>query len=208
MAERQRTTLDLSGRTFARLTALTLVQQNNRTAWLCRCECGNELVVRTTYLTSGHTRSCGCLQVEACTTHGMAPFRKRSLGYRTWNAMLQRCTNQNHAAYAAYGGAGIMVCDRWLSYENFLSDMGQRPAGATIDRIDNAKGYSPDNCRWATQKQQQRNKGTNRTVEFKGQTKCLSEWAEEYGLYGSLISARLRLGWSIERALTTPHVKR
>lgn len=116
--------------------------------------------------------------------------------------MLSRCTKPSSDSYKRYGAAGITVCERWMIFENFLSDMGERPEGCTIDRIDGSKGYYPENCRWATAMEQQSNIKTNVVIEFRGERKHINEWARYVGCDPSTIRYRLRSGWSIEEALT------
>jgi len=119
--------------------------------------------------------------------------------------MRQRCANQAEPSYPNYGGRGIYVCERWRdSFANFLADMGPRPAGTSIDRIDNDGPYSKLNCRWATQAEQARNTRHNHRVEHDGETLCIAEWSERVGIPGRIITQRLGLGWSAQRALTTP----
>jgi len=119
--------------------------------------------------------------------------------------MFQRCYNPNGTKYADYGGRGITVCDRWLKFENFYADMGDRPEGMEIDRFpDNDGNYEPGNCRWATRPEQMRNTRANRMITFQGRTQCLTDWANEIGVGCSTICTRLARGWSLERALTTP----
>lgn len=130
--------------------------------WHCRCDCGKTSVVRGRLLGNGDTQSCGCLMVErviaANTTHGMSPRGPRTPTYRSWRAMKNRCGNSNHADWPRYGGRGIDIDPRWVaSFEAFLADMGERPDGLSIDRIDNERGYWPDNCRWATLIEQRNN---------------------------------------------------
>jgi hypothetical protein len=118
--------------------------------------------------------------------------------------MLQRCTNPRNPSYPRYGGKGITVCERWRSFDNFLTDMGPRPEGTSIDRMDNARGYEPANCRWATSFQQAQNTSVAVSITAFGETRCLSEWARLRGLSLTTLHSRLRLGWSPERALSTP----
>jgi hypothetical protein len=134
--------------------------------------------------------------------HGHAKARSISRTYRIWQNMLTRCSNPNSEAHARYGRLG--VCDRWRSFDNFLADMGSAPPRLSLDRIDNSRGYSPDNCRWADEKTQQRNRSDNVMIEFQGRTQCVSAWAEELGIGQGAIHYRLRSGWSPERALGTP----
>jgi hypothetical protein len=115
--------------------------------------------------------------------------------------MVQRCTSPNNQNYAQYGGRGVTVCDQWLTFANFLADMGDRPEGKTLDRIDNSKGYEPGNCRWATRKEQQRNRRSNRLLTHAGQTKTMAQWAEDLGVPYTRLQGRLKMGWSVDRVL-------
>lgn len=153
---------------FGRLTVISLHSQdahyNKR--WLCRCLCGNTKVVLGDKLKNGNTKSCGCYQQEFRTELEMtAAQERRSYTHSSYKAMMARCHNPKAPAYKRYGANGIQVCDRWRWGENgktgwlcFFDDMGPRAAGLSIDRLDNTKGYSPDNCRWATQEQQSANR--------------------------------------------------
>lgn len=178
--------------------------------WNCICECGKEKTVYQHHLKSGAIVSCGCYKdentVRRSTTHGMASRKNTSPEYRSWASMLMRCNNPNNADYRHYGGRGIQVCERWHSFENFLEDMGCRPdLKHSLDRIDNNRGYSKDNCRWATKKEQSRNTRRSKTLEWRGVSRSLQEWSEILGIKASTISRRLtRDHWTIERALTTP----
>jgi hypothetical protein len=137
--------------------------------------------------------------------HGLCSVSHRT--YRSWWAMTDRCTNPNHPAFDDYRGRGIVVCDRWLGLEgpiNFLADMGERPLGTSLDRIDNNGNYEPGNCRWATRRQQNRNTRSNRRIEFRGESLLLCEWAERLGMKYVTVCARLRKGWPIEKVLTAP----
>lgn len=134
------------------------------------------------------------------TRHGLADSRV----HRSWMSMRQRCLNKNDKRYADYGGRGISICERWMIFENFLSDMGSMPDGHTLDRIDVNGNYEPNNCRWANSVQQARNQRTNRLFTFEGETHCLSEWAEIKGVLIKSLSTRLDRGWTFERAITTP----
>ncbi len=120
--------------------------------------------------------------------------------------MKARCLNRANISYSRYGGRGITVCDRWLSFDNFLEDMGHRPPAMQLDRINNAGNYQPGNCRWASRKQQCRNKSTNRLLSYKGQTKLLREWCEETGIHYSTAKNRLDRGYTLARALASGHV--
>jgi hypothetical protein len=125
--------------------------------------------------------------------------------YQSWISMRQRCQNPNHTAYANYGGRGIKVCERWSSFEDFLADMGERPEGCSLDRIDGDGDYEPGNVRWASSKTQSRNwRDANNLVTFDGRTQPLASWSEEFGIEHHTLQYRLRAGWSAEKALTTP----
>lgn len=156
-----RPSIDLTGRTFSKLVAIERAAPIGESiAWLCLCECGNYSKVRTGSLTSGATKSCGCLKAlsDAKTfsrIHGM----HRSPTYLSWQAMKMRCLNPNYEGYHNYGGRGIAIHQEWVgSFAAFLSDMGVRPEGKTLDRKDNEGNYHPDNCKWSTRKEQQNNR--------------------------------------------------
>jgi len=199
--------IDLVGQKFGRLLVLRFANRDKwRTSrWLCRCSCGIEKIVRGTDLTSGHTKSCGCVQKEVITKHGHRAKGKESKIYAIWQGMIQRCTNPKNIAYCNYGGRGIKVCKRWMKFINFLKDMGEKPIGYQIDRIDNNKGYSKSNCRWVTAKTNCRNKRNNHLETHMGKTQCLAAWAEEVDIHKTTFRDRIvTLGWSVEKALTTP----
>jgi hypothetical protein len=120
--------------------------------------------------------------------------------------MRARALNPNAKGYHNYGGRGITVCERWVVFTNFLADMGERPSGTSLDRIDNNKGYEPGNCRWATPKEQNRGRRVTRLIEYQGRTQCLKDWAEEFGISETGLTARLARGLSVEEALTKPLV--
>jgi endogenous inhibitor of DNA gyrase (YacG/DUF329 family) len=130
-------------------------------------------------------------------THGH--FGDRT--YSSWCAMKQRCLNQRHLAFARYAGRGITICERWMTFENFLADMGERPSGKTLDRIDNDRGYEPGNCRWATRRDQGRNTRSVRLITYRGESRSLAEWAEILGFDEALARKRLATGWPFERAI-------
>lgn len=200
----------LDGQVFGRLTVIErFSSRNGRATWLCRCECGKLHEAVSHALTSGHTKSCGCWKDERNTStpsiHGHASRTNGiSPTYRTWQAMITRCTNDSVKSYQDYGARGISVCTRWLVFENFLADMGAKPPGTSIDRIDNDKGYEPGNCRWATPKEQARNTRANKFVSYKGNRMTQAEFVEATGHSQSTVSYRLRSGWTPEQVASTP----
>lgn len=195
---------DITGQRFGRLVAVSYEPGK----WLCRCDCGKTTLATGGNLRSGNTTSCGCLRDENLSTgrlrrtHGMSYTRV----FTIWSSMKQRCYDPNAENYYLYGERGITICDRWLtSFENFYADMGEPPAAASIDRIDNDGPYSPENCRWSTRTEQNRNTRRNVSVEFNGVIKVLSKWCEELNLNYKVTHQRInRDGWSVQKALSTP----
>jgi len=200
--------VDLTGQKFGRLTVLERVKNDNygHVRWLCQCECNKRTLVKGYNLKSGHTKSCGCLmrelKKEKFYIHGHNCRNNPSRTYRTWDHMIQRCTNPNCWFYKHYGGRGIRVYKRWLKFENFLQDMGERPENMTLDRVDNNGDYCPENCQWSTQKRQCRNTRSNKLITINGITRCLSEWCEIYQKpYNTVLCRIIRYKWTPEEAL-------
>lgn len=164
--------------------------------WLCSCDCGNEKIILGSSIARGDTKSCGCLRKEVTakrdkerSTHGMYKSRE----YKTWMSMKERCNNKNHSAFKSYGGRGIKVCDRWQSsFKNFYADMGNRPAGCSLDRINNDKGYFPENCRWSTSKQQQSNRRNNVFVLVNGKKVTAFEASKILDVPMSTLHAKIK----------------
>ena len=152
--------------------------------------------------------SCGCAHKDAITRHGLYAAgggRTTHPLFPIWAAIIKRCLNAESRDYHRYGGRGISVCDEWLDFDRFVSDLGPRPSdGHTVDRKDNDKGYEPGNCRWATYSQQQNNRSDNRRMEFNGENLTISEWATRLGIKASTLHARIGYGWPVERILTSP----
>lgn len=215
--------LDLTNKKFGRLSVIKRFGKDkyNNIIWECRCQCNNIVHAITRNLKNGNTKSCGCLQKEKLklthimnTKHGHYKNGKESKIHRTWEAMLNRCNNPNNKDYKNYRGRGITVCYRWSNkkngFKNFLEDMGEPPSKYhSIDRINNNDGYYKENCRWATNKEQQRNTRKNYLMTLNGKTQCLAAWAEEYNINYNLLWQRVyKQKWSVGKALTTPIKKR
>lgn len=197
--------IDLIGSRFGRLTVVVAAESKKKQRqWVCRCDCGNEKTVSTALLRGGITKSCGCLKADngrAKKTHG---FRSHP-AYIVWAKIVQRCTNPSVERYPQYGGRGITICDEWRhDPESFCKWAIQNgfAVGLQIDRIDNNKGYSPDNCRFVTVKQNCRNRTTTRWIEYKGTRRSAAEWAEQAGISYSTMMRRLNvLGWPVGQAI-------
>lgn len=200
--------IDLKGRRFERLVVLSYC--GNR-KWNCICDCGNQTTAYGYDLTGGKVKSCGCYRKETASetwknhfsTHGMSDTRI----YNIWSGMKSRCNYPRNVEYQNYGGRGICVCQEWdSSFESFYKWAAENGYSddLTIERIDNDRGYSPDNCRWATYKEQANNRRGLRKITYKGETKTISDWAREYGMSHETLRYRLDVsGWDIEKALTT-----
>lgn len=201
--------IDLTGQRFGRLTVIELhsaAMHGTNRRWLCKCDCGGEKIVTSSRLLQGRTRSCGCLRKETASQNGKKQARhgmNRTRLYNIWGSMLKRCRCERDNAYPLYGGRGIKVCDSWYRFDNFrdwaLSN-GYRD-DLTIDRKDNDKGYTPENCRWSTMREQSNNKRTNHNISINGSTHTIAEWSVISGTKRVTIHARLRRGWTEEQAV-------
>lgn len=204
--------IDLTEQRFGRLTVISRAPgRSDPVKWVCICSCGKKKTVGGGRLRSGLTKSCGCLTAEVSkkryTTHGESSHNGTP-EYRAWRSMLQRCCNSKHPRYAYYGGRGVTVCDRWRhSYQNFLLDMGRKPSPQhSLDKDKIKTGnlvYCPEFCSWATKAEQAQNTRTAISLTFKGETKNLSAWAKEKNIKRATLEARLKAGWSLDRALGT-----
>lgn len=201
--------LNLAGQRFGRLLVVERAPRPNSKGgayvyWRALCDCGKPHVVRSSRLVAGDTQSCGCLRVDstraANTRHGMTNTKT----WKAWSSMLERCTNEKSPSFHRYGARGIGVCERWKDFANFLEDMGHKPAGKSIDRIDNDGNYEPNNCRWADAKTQSRNRSSSVVVTLNGEKVLSVELADALGTTPATVTRRLRAGWSVERAATQP----
>lgn len=195
--------VDLSGRIFGHWTVLSYVcRRKTDTIFLCRCVCGVEREVIANSLKKGATISCGCIgrKVAAAknTKHGMAATPT----YKSWHAMLQRV--EGKGGHESYPMRGIFVCDQWRTFDNFFADMGERPNGTTLDRIDNAKGYCKENCRWADDLTQANNKDNNKPQVVNGELITVTQASRKYGIGISCLRHRLRKGATLQEAITEP----
>jgi hypothetical protein len=205
--------LNLVGQRFGRWVVLSFAGIiKTSTYWTCVCDCGNTADVHGGSLRSRSSKSCGCFNREqvlkTITKHGQAKRGLKTRTYYLWRDIIRRCNYPNFKQYKDYGGRGITICDRWLTFENFYADVGDIPPGMTFDRTNNNGNYEPGNWRQATWETQQNNTRKNDRIEFRGETKTLSQWARHLGMNRNTLWQRLYTsGWSIERAFTTP-VKR
>lgn len=180
-----------------------------KTMWNGQCSCGKKRIFFGDNLVRGHTTNCGCVidakvKIGLRFRHGHAIHDKISSEYWTWQGIKKRCCDPDEPGYKNYGARGISVYPAWLeSFDNFYADMGPKPSPKhSIDRIDNNGNYDPENCRWATQKQQARNMRANRMITYRNETRCLAEWSEMTGISADCISQRIdKLGWPVEKAL-------
>lgn len=196
--------IDLTGEKFGRLTVVSHigVRGRRRHFWRCECECGAFHEAASDNLKKGRVTSCGgCYKPGSKNkTHGLST----SSTYHIWATMKARCYNPNNENFHRYGGRGITMCSRWReSFEAFLDDMGERPKGHSIDRINNDLGYGPDNCRWATGADQMRNTRATRKLTLHGKVQTLTDWAKEIGISATGLQRRIdHLNWPLEKALT------
>ena len=191
--------IDRTGQKFNELTVIKRSANNKKQiCWLCLCDCGNTVVVQGGNL--GRNKNCGHNKAS----HGLS----NTVEHRTYDWMHDRCKNPNYKRYKDYGGRGIKVCSRWSGvngFINFLTDMGQRPSSKhSIDRINNNSNYEPNNCKWATRKEQSNNRRYNVFLTHEGITLNATQWAKRIGVSGNLIRRRLKDGWSDHDALTRP----
>lgn len=190
---------DMTGRRFGRLVATApSARTDHRTRWKCLCDCGREIVIRADVLRSGAANSCGCARGNFLSQSNRRHGHSATPTYQVWINIVRRCTKPNVKFYRHYGGRGIRVCDRWLKFENFLEDMGVRPEGLSIERIDNNGHYEPGNCRWASSKEQARNRRGTRFILLHGERLPLTAAAERMGVSPHSLRAKIRRGQPVE----------
>jgi hypothetical protein len=196
---------DLTNQKFGKLVALNYNRRFDgnrwRSYWLCKCDCGNESNVLSNALISGRTEMCVPCGKKVNFKHGHS-IQKESKTYFCWQNMLNRCYWEKGSHYSYYGGRGITVCDRWQGesgFENFLADMGEKPEGKSIDRINTNGNYEPGNCRWSTDIQQANNKRNNVFITYHGETKTMAEWGRVLGI--KLVTIKYRFDNGIDIGL-------
>lgn len=198
------------GETFNRLTATrpTDKRRHRAVVWEFSCKCGNTVFLIASQATGGHTKSCGCQNIdsarETSTTHGMQSTK----AWRAWKDMKARCNNPKLKNFPRYGGRGISVCDRWMqSFENFYADMGFCADGLTIERVNNNGNYEPGNCVWATRDEQANNTRRSVYLEFAGKRRTVAQWAKELGVHKSRLLYRIKIGLPSDKVLD-PSIRR
>ncbi len=196
---------DLSGERFGRLLVLQKngYNKHHQLYWLCECDCGNRKNVLGCVLSRGDTNSCGCLAKESIAKvnyrHGMT----KTPIYGLWHSMIQRCYDKNCNVYYRYGGRGINVCNKWQTFEGFYEDMGDKPKGKSLERLDNDGDYCPENVVWADAKAQANNRRSNVILEHNGKKQTMQQWCDELDLKIGTVWARLNVyGYSVAKALT------
>ena len=200
--------VDITGKRFGRLVVLKFDHaEKYRKYYLCKCDCGNTKIVLKGNLLAGYTLSCGCLQKERASKASLLPNDEARL-HRIFGGMKHRCYDEKHNRYPRYGGRGIKICKEWLdNREEFVKwsiENGYAP-GLSIDRIDNNGDYSPNNCRWVKKREQGLNMSRNVVISYNGESMPLKEWARKLGIKNTTLHNRLKyLGWSVEKAFTTP----
>lgn len=192
----------LVGECYGRLTPLRPVEKrkNGHIVYVCQCKCGHQALVTSSNLKSGHTQSCGCVQRETVSAVNGRHRKSRTKIYRVWSQMMQRCSKVYAPNYRWYGGSGVTVDPRWHAFEAFYADMGEAPAGLTLERVDHKGPYSPENCIWASRKAQAQNTRRTRRVTYQGVTRCVTDWERQLGVRKDFLGKRLRRGLSVERA--------
>lgn len=206
--------IDLTGQRFGKLTVITRAENHIMPSgkccimWLCKCDCGNVKSINGSSLRNGVTRSCGCLSKEFAEKLNKKHGKSRSKLYSVWGHMKQRCYNPNNPAYRIYGAENKIICEDWQTFEGFEKwaiEHGYKE-NLQIERIDNTKGYFPENCKWATRKEQSNNRRTSRMITYRGRTQTLQMWVDELHLNYAMVYNRIFvLNWSVDKAFATVH---
>lgn len=203
--------LDLTNKKFNKLTVLEYSHNlGQKVMWKCRCECGNITFVSTTNLTCNRTKSCGCYKLEEFSKRFTKHNQRHTKLYEIWKGIKGRCLNPKHISFHNYGGRGITICDEWkkdfVSFYNWSMQNGY-DENLSIDRINNNGNYEPSNCRWVDRKVQANNTRSNHFFTYNNKTKTITQWCEFFNISKGTFYSRLKRGWSIEKALTTPTKK-
>ena len=201
--------IDITGQKYGRLTAIKRVANNkhNQVRWLFKCDCGKDHIADVAPVRRGKIASCGCLRDESTTSRSTSHGASGTRLFHAYNNMKQRCYNEKSDQYKHYGGRGITVCNEWLSDPQVFFDWAMANGYTdklTLDRKDNNKGYSPDNCRWVSQAVQNRNTRQNVSITIGNKTKVLADWAVEFNVSATMIARRIKRGWNAYDAITTP----
>jgi hypothetical protein len=195
--------IEMVGKKYNMLTVMLDVgYSHGQQSYLCSCDCGNKLVIAGQRIRNGQSKSCGCLARKQTSqrhkTHGLS----KTPEYRAWAKIKMRCTNPNDPNFYRYGGRGVGMCDEWYnSFEQFYKDLGKRPNGMSLDRIDNNQGYSKDNCRWATPQQQAANRELSIVIDYDGKSMCLKEWSRHINRPYTTMLSHYKKGYSINQIL-------
>lgn len=202
---------DLTGQRFGKLTVIEFVGRgrNRHSKWKCKCDCGGESISFSTNLLRGIAGSCGCVKDNVLGNHTRKHGLTNTRIFKIWAGIRKRCTNPKSIAYKDYGGRGIKICERWSDFENFYADMIDGYTDTlTLDRIDPNGDYCKENCRWATPKEQSRNKRNSSFRVINGERKTIGEWSEVSGIASATIHNRIKAGWPDERLLERPNRKK
>lgn len=182
---------DISGQRFGRLTAISLAPDSKPTQWICVCQCGTTVIIRSCNLRSGASASCGCLHRDGLADRNSRHRMTASREYGTWRSAKRRCFSPNDTNYKHYGGRGITMCDEWKnSFEAFYAYVGDCPPGYSLDRINNDGNYEPGNVRWASSATQSLNQRSNILITHNGKTQTVAQWSEETGIAGATLRQR------------------
>jgi len=196
--------LDLKNKKFGRLTPVEVVFIDKKRKWICKCDCGNEVVALAGSLTSGNSKSCGCFHRENLSKRNFKHGGAKTPTYYIWAALKDRCLNKNNKSWKRYGGRGIKVCDKWMEFKGFYEDMGEKPGKEfSIDRKDNDGDYEKSNCRWVTKLTQSNNTSTNKFVIAFGEKKTIAEWTRDKRceVSSQTLGKRLKRGIKPENAM-------